>query len=34
MSKELNQELEEDDEMLLLTHMERHEAKRSDGWGS
>ena len=33
MNKELNYvELEEDDKMLLMAHMERHKAKRSDVW--
>ena len=33
MNKELNYaELEEEDEMLLMAHMLRHEAKRSDAW--
>ena len=33
MNKELNYaELEEEDEMLLMAHMERHEAKMSDAW--
>ena len=33
MNKELNYiELEEEDGMMLMTHMERHEAKSSDAW--
>ena len=33
MNKELNYaEREEEDEMRLMAHMERHEAKRSDAW--
>jgi len=33
MNKKLNYvELEEDDKMLLMAHMERHDAKRSDAW--
>ena len=33
MNKELNYaELEEENEMLLMAHMLRHEAKRSDAW--
>ena len=33
-NKELNYntKLEEEDEMLLMAHMERHETKRSDAW--
>ena len=33
VNKKLNYaELEEEDKMLLMAHMERHEAKRSDVW--
>ena len=33
MNKKLNYaQLEGEDEMLLMAHMERHEAKRSDAW--
>ena len=33
MNKELNYaELEEENEMLLMAHMERNDAKRSDTW--
>ena len=33
MNKEMNYaKPEKEDEMLLMAHMERHEAKRSDAW--